>query len=137
MDIRRRHSDTLSAKVPLLVGELRDAVMRPDERVDDFFRRVRGYCSDIRSAGSPVTQHYAMGIIIGGIRMARFDSLRIKYGMMRHLGVPLDYWICLTEYRNIDILNIALPRSDSRHPGWSRDLLFTGYGPIRFRLSLL
>eukprot|EP00798_Chlamydomonas_sp_ICE-L_P009624 gene9624-biopygen5834 len=26
------------------------------------------------------TQHYAMGIIIGGFRMARFDSLRLKYG---------------------------------------------------------
>eukprot|EP00798_Chlamydomonas_sp_ICE-L_P003972 gene3972-biopygen21690 len=88
-DIRWRHSDTLAAGVPLLVNELHGAVMRPDERVDDFFRRVRGYCSDLRSAGSPVTLHYAMGVIIGGIRLARFDSLRIKYGMMRHLQVGL------------------------------------------------
>ena len=63
-----------------------------------------------------------MGIIIGGIRMARFDSLRLKFGMMRQRGIPVDYWSCLGEYRNLDILNIALPKSDSRHPaGWSRD----------------
>eukprot|EP00798_Chlamydomonas_sp_ICE-L_P004237 gene4237-biopygen21965 len=82
LDIRRRHSDTLAAGVPLLVNELHGAVMRPDERVDDLFRRVRGYCSDLRSAGSQVTLHYAMGVIIGGIRLARFDSLRIKFTVL-------------------------------------------------------
>jgi len=109
LDIQKRHSDTLAAGVPLLVNELHGATMRPNERVDDFFRRVRGYCSDLRSAQAPVTLHYAVGVIIAGICLARFDSLRIKYGMMRHLGVALDYWSCLAEYRTLHILNIALP----------------------------
>eukprot|EP00798_Chlamydomonas_sp_ICE-L_P008606 gene8606-biopygen15521 len=91
LDIRRWNSDSLSAEVPLLMSQLRDAVMRPDERVDEFFRRVRGYCSDLRSARSPVSQDYAMGIIIGGIRMACFDSLRLKFGMMRQREIPVDY----------------------------------------------
>eukprot|EP00798_Chlamydomonas_sp_ICE-L_P025800 gene25800-biopygen20291 len=114
LDIRRWDSDSLSSEVPLLMGQLRDAVMRPKERVDEFFRRVRGYCSDLRSARAPVAQDYAMGIIIGGIRMARFDSLRLKFGMMRQRQILVDYWSCLGEYRNLDILNIALPKS---HPG--------------------
>eukprot|EP00798_Chlamydomonas_sp_ICE-L_P004912 gene4912-biopygen15218 len=92
LDIRRWDSDSLSSEVPLLMGQLRDAVMRPEERVDEFFQRVRGYCSDLRSARSPVAQDYDMGIIIGGIRMARFDSLRLKFGMMRQRQIPEDYW---------------------------------------------
>ena len=62
-----------------------------------------------------------MGIIINGIRLGRFDSLRIKYGTLLYHSQPVDYWSCLADYRSLDLLNIALPRSDSRHPGWSRD----------------
>ena len=48
LDIRRRHSDTLAAGVPLMLNELHGAVMSSAGRVDDFFRKVRGLCSDLR-----------------------------------------------------------------------------------------
>eukprot|EP00798_Chlamydomonas_sp_ICE-L_P027147 gene27147-biopygen900 len=41
LDIRRWNSDSLSAEVPLLMSQLCDAVMRPDEHVNELFRRVR------------------------------------------------------------------------------------------------
>ena len=105
-----------------MMKEYLDSVMSPtDEQVDAFFRRVRGLCTDLRSAGSPQTQKHAMGIIVNGIRLVRFESLRIKYARLLYNSQPVEYWSCLEEYRTLDILNIALPKSDSRHPGWSRD----------------
>ena len=41
--------------------------------------------------------------------------------MMFATGQTVEYWACLEAYRSLDILNIGLPRSDSRHPGWNRD----------------
>jgi len=121
LDIRKTQSDALASRVPLMRIELHNAHMGPSDRVDDFFRMVRSLCTDLRSAGHPVTQRHAMETIVNGIRLIRFESLRIQYGMMLANRQTVDYWSCLEAYRSLDILNIALPRSDSRHPGWSRD----------------
>eukprot|EP00798_Chlamydomonas_sp_ICE-L_P020381 gene20381-biopygen29147 len=120
LHIRRQQSDALASRVPLLLKEYHASVMGTHEHVDAFFRRVRGMCIDLRSAGFPQTQRHAMGIIVQGASLPRFETLRIKYGILIYNQQPVEYRSCLEEYRQLDILNIALPQSDSRHPGWSR-----------------
>ena len=121
LHIRRQQSDALASRAPLLLKEYLDSVMDPHEQVDVFFRRVRGLCADLRSAGFPQTQRHAMGIIVQGGSLPRFESLQIKYGTLLYNQQPVEYWSCLEDYRTLDILNIALPRNDARHPGWSRN----------------
>jgi len=121
LHIRRQRSDALAARVPLMLVELRRATMDNSEPVDVFFRRVRGLCTDLRSAGYPQPQRHAMHTIINGIMHPRFDSLRLQFGLALHQNQPVDYWTCLAAYRSLDFLNVSLPKSDPRHPGWSRD----------------
>ena len=90
------------------------------ERVDELFWRVRGYCSELQKGGAPVDQNYALGIIINGIRSARFDTLRIRFGIMRLENKPLEFWAVLKAYPDLDRINMEPPSSDSRYPGWSR-----------------
>jgi hypothetical protein len=119
--IKRQHSDTLAARVPLMLVELRSVTMNNSEPVDVFFRRVRQLCTDLRSAGYPQPQRHAMHTIINGITHPRFDSLRLQFGFELYQNKTVDYWTCLAAYRSLDFLNVSLPRSDPRHPGWSRD----------------
>ena len=97
IDIQKRQSDALASRVPLMRAELLGAHMGPSDRVDDFFRKVRGLCTDLRSAGHPVTQRHAMETIVQGIRLIRFESLRIKYGTLLANRQPVGYWLCLED----------------------------------------
>ena len=90
------------------------------ERVDEFFWRVRGYCKELQEADAPVQQNYAMGIIVNGIRLARFDTLRQRFGIMKLNGETLEYWGVLKAYHDLDRIIMELPKTDSRYPGWSR-----------------
>jgi len=121
LHIKRQHSDALAARVPLMLVELRSVTMNNSEPVDVFFRRVRQLCTDLRSAGYPQPQRHAMHTIINGITHPRFDSLRLQFGFELYQNKTVDYWSCLDAYRSLDFLNVSLPRSDPRHPGWSRD----------------
>jgi len=89
------------------------------ETVDDFFWRVKDMCTELHKAGAPVSQNYAIGIIINGIRQPRFEHLRIRYAEMRLEHEPLDYWVVLKAYHNLDRMNMELPTTDPRHPEWS------------------
>ena len=112
-------SDKLNSTCPLIQERLRNALMMGSETVDDFFWRVKGYCTELQKAGAPVEQNYALGIIINGIRAPRFEHLRIRYCTMRLSNEPLDYWAVLKAYHDLDRINMELPSTDSRHPGWS------------------
>ena len=59
-------SDLLHSSSPLIEEQLRSAIMGNSERVDAFFRRVRGYCTELQKAGILVEQNYAMWIIVNG-----------------------------------------------------------------------
>ena len=78
-------SDLLHSSSPLIEEQLRSALMGNSERVDAFFWRVRGYCTELRKAGILVEQNYAMWIIVNGIRLA-LDPLRRQYGMQKLRG---------------------------------------------------
>ena len=119
-DISTWESDYLNSEAPALLEELQTATMANTERVDEFFWRVRGYCKDLRKANTPVDQNYAMGVIVNGIRLGRFDTLRQRYGMMKLNGEVPEYWGVLKAYHDLDRINMELPKTDSRHPGWSR-----------------
>ena len=94
--------------------------MVPSERIEPFFWRVRGYCKELRKAGILVQHNYAMGVIINGIRLARFDTLRQLYGVRKLKGGTLEYWGILEAYHDLDRLKMELPTTDSRHLGWTR-----------------
>ena len=113
-------SDLLHSSSPLIEEQLRSALMGNSERVEALFWRVRGYCEELRKAGILVEQNYAMWIIVNGIRLARFDPLRLQYGLQKLKGGALEYWEMLEAYHDLDRLNMFLPATDSRHPGWSR-----------------
>ena len=91
-DISTWESDFLHSEDPAIQEKLRTATMSSTERVSEFFWRVRGNCKDLRKANTPVDQNFAMGIIVIGIRPARFDILRQRFGMMKLNGVVLEYW---------------------------------------------
>ena len=57
---------------------------------------------------------------MNGIRHTRVDPLRRQYGMIKLRGGNLDYYVLLTAYHDLDRLNMSLPSTDSRHPGWTR-----------------
>jgi hypothetical protein len=118
--ILRQQADALESRVPILIQQLHEAVIGSRETIDAFFLRVRGMCMDLRSAGQPQTELYAMGIIVRGSALVRFDSLRIKYNLMLYNKQPVDFWSCLEEYRQLDIINMALSPDDSRYPGWGK-----------------
>ena len=61
-------SDLLHSTSPLIEEQLRSAVMGNSERVDGFFRRVRGFCTELQKAGVMVQQNYAMWIIVSVLR---------------------------------------------------------------------
>ena len=42
---------------------------------------------------------------------------------MRLENQPLELWAVLKAYHDLDRINMELPSSDSRHPGWSRSPL--------------
>jgi hypothetical protein len=119
-DISTWESDLLYSAVPLLQDKLRTAAMLQSESPRDFFMRVCAICVDLAVADAPVEQKVAMNVIVNGARLARFDVLRQMYGSQQLRGEELDFWLVLRSYHDLDRINLHLPETDTRHPGWSK-----------------
>ena len=112
-------SEKLNSDCPKIQERLRVATMSGTETVDEFFWRVKDMCIELQKAGAPVEQNYALGIIVNGIRQPRFEHLRIRYAEKRLARVPLDYWVVLKDYHDLDRMNMELPTTDPRHPEYA------------------
>eukprot|EP00798_Chlamydomonas_sp_ICE-L_P010968 gene10968-17081_t len=109
--IKEMESDKLQGRVRVLREKLRTVRQEPEERVQEFFYRVRAICVTLERAIDPVSEEIGMGHILNGISNPQLDSAKKEWGIKRLRGDVLEFYEMMDSFHELERVMLLLSPS--------------------------